>query len=404
MKNNKNDRIVLERDTSLPKERFSQIKQLKNLEIQKSSKKLSNSQSKSKIKSLNNENQLDNNINSNDNDNNSKKINKKSNTKSKEAQNACTQVNFYKEIMESEIKNTLLQYEEREKEMKLKIKDLLKTIQDIKSENLQIILSLKKNLNEKIQLVNNLKALNFAMKKQLEKEKNNTNNKNNKNNQIEIKKKKIKNNSLNKNNNKMEHIEINESINNKLNNRLNNINDEIINSKSIFISDYYSKKNGFKLCELNDINNQNNRYNNNDIINIIENDKKDNSIYEKKVPEIILNNSLNYQNKNKSNFILKDVYRNNKYKINKSKSNITRLKIERIEPNVFLKSISYNKRKEIINKNQIDYSLKVCNNKYLKNINNKEKRVLSAKLLNIKDFSNVDNSKFGKTFYKLKLN
>ena len=392
MKNNKNDRIVLERDTSLPKERFSQIKQLKNLEIQKSSKKLSNSQSKSKIKSLNNENQLDNNINSNDNDNNSKKINKKSNTKSKEAQNACTQVNFYKEIMESEIKNTLLQYEEREKEMKLKIKDLLKTIQDIKSENLQIILSLKKKLNEKIQLVNNLKALNFAMKKQLEKEKNNTNNKNN---QIEIKKKKIKNNSLNKNNNKMEHIEINESINNKLNNRLNNINDEIeiINSKSIFISDYYSKKNGFKLCELNDINNQNNRYNNNDIINIIENDKKDNSIYEKKVP-----------NKNKSNFILKDVYRNNKYKINKSKSNITRLKIERIEPNVFLKSISYNKRKEIINKNQIDYSLKVCNNKYLKNINNKEKRILSAKLLNIKDFSNVDDSKFGKTFYKLKLN
>ena len=390
MKNNKNDRIVLERDTSLPKERFSQIKQLKNLEIQKSSKKLSNSQSKSKIKSLNNENQLDNNINSNDNDNNSKKINKKSNTKSKEAQNACTQVNFYKEIMESEIKNTLLQYEEREKEMKLKIKDLLKTIQDIKSENLQIILSLKKKLNEKIQLVNNLKALNFAMKKQLEKEKNNTNNKNN---QIEIKKKKIKNNSLNKNNNKMEHIEINESINNKLNNRLNNINDEIINSKSIFISDYYSKKNGFKLCELNDINNQNNRYNNNDIINIIENDKKDNSIYEKKVP-----------NKNKSNFILKDVYRNNKYKINKSKSNITRLKIERIEPNVFLKSISYNKRKEIINKNQIDYSLKVCNNKYLKNINHKEKRVLSAKLLNIKDFSNVDDSKFGKTFYKLKLN
>ena len=392
MKNNKNDRIVLERDTSLPKERFSQIKQLKNLEIQKSSKKLSNSQSKSKIKSLNNENQLDNNINSNDNDNNSKKINKKSNTKSKEAQNACTQVNFYKEIMESEIKNTLLQYEEREKEMKLKIKDLLKTIQDIKSENLQIILSLKKKLNEKIQLVNNLKALNFAMKKQLEKEKNNTNNKNN---QIEIKKKKIKNNSLNKNNNKMEHIEINESINNKLNNKLNNINDEIeiINSKSIFISDYYSKKNGFKLCELNDINNQNNRYNNNDIINIIENDKKDNSIYEKKVP-----------NKNKSNFILKDVYRNNKYKINKSKSNITRLKIERIEPNVFLKSISYNKRKEIINKNQIDYSLKVCNNKYLKNINHKEKRVLSAKLLNIKDFSNVDDSKFGKTFYKLKLN
>ena len=192
MKNNKNDRIVLERDTSLPKERFSQIKQLKNLEIQKSSKKLSNSQSKSKIKSLNNENQLDNNINSNDNDNNSKKINKKSNTKSKEAQNACTQVNFYKEIMESEIKNTLLQYEEREKEMKLKIKDLLKTIQDIKSENLQIILSLKKKLNEKIQLVNNLKALNFAMKKQLVKEKNNTNNKNN---QIEIKKKKIKNNS-----------------------------------------------------------------------------------------------------------------------------------------------------------------------------------------------------------------
>ena len=392
MKNNKNDRIVLERDTSLPKERFSQIKQLKNLEIQKSSKKLSNSQSKSKIKSLNNENQLDNNINSNDNDNNSKKINKKSNTKSKEAQNACTQVNFYKEIMESEIKNTLLQYEEREKEMKLKIKDLLKTIQDIKSENLQIILSLKKKLNEKIQLVNNLKALNFAMKKQLEKEKNNTNNKNN---QIEIKKKKIKNNSLNKNINKMEHIEINESINNKLNNKLNNINDEIeiINSKSIFISDYYSKKNGFKLCELNDINNQNNRYNNNDIINIIENDKKDNSIYEKKVP-----------NKNKSNFILKDVYRNNKYKINKSKSNITRLKIERIEPNVFLKSISYNKRKEIINKNQIDYSLKVCNNKYLKNINHKEKRVLSAKLLNIKDFSNVDDSKFGKTFYKLKLN
>ena len=390
MKNNKNDRIVLERDTSLPKERFSQIKQLKNLEIQKSSKKLSNSQSKSKIKSLNNENQLDNNINSNDNDNNSKKINKKSNTKSKEAQNACTQVNFYKEIMESEIKNTLLQYEEREKEMKLKIKDLLKTIQDIKSENLQIILSLKKKLNEKIQLVNNLKALNFAMKKQLEKEKNN---KNNKNNQIEIKKKKIKNNSLNKNNNKMEHIEINESINNKLNNKLNNINDEIINSKSIFISDYYSKKNGFKLCELNDINNQNNRYNNNDIINIIENDKKDNSIYEKKV-----------QNKNKSNFILKDVYRNNKYKINKSKSNITRLKIERIEPNVFLKSISYNKRKEIINKNQIDYSLKVCNNKYLKNINHKEKRVLSAKLLNIKDFSNVDDSKFGKTFYKFKLN
>ena len=157
MKNNKNDRITLARDTSLPKERFSQITKLKNLNIQKSSKKLSNSQNKSINKSLNNENQLDNNINSNDNDNNKnildnqndnddknnnindnnpKKINKKSNPKPKEMQNACTQVNFWKEMMESEIKNTLMQYEEREKEMQLKIKDLLRTIQDIKFNNI----------------------------------------------------------------------------------------------------------------------------------------------------------------------------------------------------------------------------------------------------------------------------
>ena len=127
MKKNINDRIILERDTSLLKERSRPNKRLINSEIKKSSKKLSDSINKSKSKSSINENQLDNNINSNNdknnldnknhnedtenniNENNSKKIIKKINTKTKEQQNAFTQVDFWKEMVEAEIKKTILQ-------------------------------------------------------------------------------------------------------------------------------------------------------------------------------------------------------------------------------------------------------------------------------------------------------
>ena len=423
MKKNLSDRNVLERNESQQIERFKTSKKFKNTEIQKSSGKLSDSKKKSKFKSLINENLLDYNFNSYNNDNdknkldknnniNNNKVNKNyengankdnikendnskmnneknigddsnnNNTKNninnnvnkdedyheikndsnfKGKQNAFAQVDFWKEIVEEKIKNIILKYEEKEKEMKLKISDLLKNIQNIKSENFKLVLVLKTKLNEKNQEINNLKKLNDTLMKQLAKVKDNKNNLNN--------------------------------INNKLNNKTNS--NESMNSNNNFISDYHNKN----IFKQSDMINYNNRYKN----DIIENDIKDMNIYQKRAPTFLINKSLNFQNKNKSYDVLKNAYRNNRYKVNKSKNNILRLKIERIEPNVFLKSISYCKSGDTLKKIPNDFSIKADNNIFTKKMKNKEKRLLSAKLLNIKDYSNVNKSQFRKTFFKLKL-
>ena len=411
MKKNLSDRNVLEKNESQQIERFKTSKKFKNPEIQESSGKFSDSKKKSKLKLLINENPLDNNINNdnnqnyeneankdndntnendnskmkheknidedsnnnntknninNNNINNIKNINKdehyhgnKKNENFKLKQNAFTQVDFWKEIVEEKIKNIILEYEEKEKEMKLKISDLLKNIQNIKSENFKLILVLKTKLNEKNQEINNLKILNDTLMKQLAKLKDNKNN-----------------------------------INNKLINKTNS--NEPMNSNNNFISDYYNKN----IIKQSDMINHKIRYRN----DIIENDIKDMNICQKRAPTFIMHKSLNFQNKNKSkDNILKDTYGNNRYKVNKSKNNILRLKVERMEPNVFLKSISYCKSGETFKKIQSDFSIKVDNNLFTKKMKNKEKRLLSAKLLNIKDYSNVNKSQFRKTFFKLKL-
>ena len=285
--------------------------------------------------------------------------------------------------------------------MKFKISDLLKNIQAIKSENYKEILALKKKLNEKIEEINDLKNLNNTLKKQLEKV---TNKVTDLNNQISTLKSQNKENTLNsintiyKNNNSVINYE-NDSNNHKINN------DESMNTNNLLISDYYSKntKNSLQQSDIN-MNNKNRKYRN----EMLKNDVMDMSIYKQKDPTLVLlNKSLNYKNKNKSNDRLNNVYRNNRYNINRSKYNSMRLKIERFEQSICLKSTSSTKGAEALRKTQNDFSLKAYNNLFKKYAKNKEKRVLSAKILNIKDFSNFkikNKASFDKTFYKLKLN
>ena len=335
-----------------------------------------------------------------DNNNNSKNKNfdendtnelNKNSRNSKDTQNAFVQVNFWKEMIEKERQDIISKYEEKENEMKFKISELLKNIQNIKSDNFKEILALKSKLNEKNDEINDLKNLNNTLKKQLEKVKNKVTNLNN---QIEIMKKQNLGNSIIKNNNNEENIDKDEYINIKMNNK---INDESINPNKNFISDFYNKS----MLKHSDINNQNNRYRN----SILDNDIKDINLYQKNPNFISLNNSLNYKNKNKSNILLNNSYKNNSCYFNKTKNHIISLKIDRIEPSLFIKSISYSKGREKLKKTQSDFCKNAYNNLFKRYIKNKEKRLFSAKILNkkdIKDFS-INKSKFEKTFYKLKL-
>ena len=435
MKYNFDERIVFDRDTSQPRERFRARKRFMGVEEEKSSKKFAESIRKFRFRSLN---QLDDNINNNDknkdksngengankedengndnskmnngknidddsDNNNSKNKNfdendtnelNKNNRNSKETQNAFVQVNFWKEMIEKEKQDIISKYEEKENEMKFKISELLKNIQNIKSDNFKEILALKSKLNEKNEEINDLKNLNNTLKKQLEKVKNKVNYLNN---QIEIMKKQNLGNSTIKNNNNIENIDKDENINIKMNNK---INDESINSNKDFISDFYNKS----MLKHSNMNNSNNRYRNN---NILGNEIKDINLYQKMDPTFVsLNSSLNYKNKNKSNIILNNSYKDDNCNANKTKNHIINLKIDRIEPCLFIKSISYSKGGKKLKKTQSDFSIKAYNNLFKSYIKNKEKRLLSAKILNkkdIKDLSNINKSKFEKTFYKLKL-
>ena len=444
MRHNFGDGIVFDRDTSQPRERFRGRRRFKWPEEEKSTKKLSDSLKKYKFKSFNkidentNSKDKDNKIEEEKNENNDKDGNKdkfnienggikdnsqidngknddedldnnknnlnnngqnmdeelSNNRNSKETQNAFVQVNFWNEMIEVERKNIILKYEEKENEMKFKISELLKNIQNIKSDNFKEILALKSKLNEKNEEINDLKNLNNTLKKQLEKVKNKVNDLNN---QIEIMKKQNLGNSTIKNNNNIENIDKDESFNIKMNNK---INDEPINSNKDFISDFYNKS----MLKHNDMNNSNNRYRNN---NILGNEIKDINLYQKRDPTFVsLNSSLNYKNKNKSNILLNNSYKDDNCNANKTKNHIINLKIDRIEPCLFIKSLSYSKGGKKLKKTQSDFSIKAYNNLFKSYIKNKEKRLLSAKILNkkeIKDFSNINKSKFEKTFYKFKL-
>ncbi len=444
MRHNFGDGIVFDRDTSQPRERFRGRRRFKWPEEEKSTKKLSDSLKKYKFKSFN---QIDENTNSKDkdkdnkieeekNENNDKDGNKdkfnienggikdnsqidngknddedldnnknnlnnngqnmdeelSNNRNSKETQNAFVQVNFWNEMIEVERKNIILKYEEKENEMKFKISELLKNIQNIKSDNFKEILALKSKLNEKNEEINDLKNLNKTLKKQLEKIKDKVNSLNN---QIEIMKRQNASNNININNNNEEDIDKDESINIKMNNRINM--DESMNSNKNFVSDYFSKS-ALKQNEAN------NRYNN----SILENERKEMNMYQKKDPTfVLLNKRINYKNKNKSNSIINNACRNNRYYFNKARNHSMILKIDRVEPNFCIKSSSYSNAGDKLRKTQSDFSIKAYNNLFKKYVKKKEKRLLSAKILSmkdIKDFSNINKSKFDKTFYKLKLN
>ena len=249
MRHNFGDGIVFDRDTSQPRERFRGRRRFKWPEEEKSTKKLSDSLKKYKFKSFN---KIDENTNSKDkdkdnkieeekNENNDKDGNKdkfnienggikdnsqidngknddedldnnknnlnnngqnmdeelSNNRNSKETQNAFVQVNFWNEMIEVERKNIILKYEEKENEMKFKISELLKNIQNIKSDNFKEILALKSKINEKNEEINDLKNLNKTLKKQLEKIKDKVNSLNN---QIEIMKRQNDSNNININN------------------------------------------------------------------------------------------------------------------------------------------------------------------------------------------------------------
>ena len=175
MKHNFSDRIVFDRDTSQPRERFRGRRF--RFEEQKSSMKLYDSTSKFQFKSLLNTNpEDDKNVNNNNKDNDKSKLdenddkngdkdskkngenednenennnsklnnektndensnndksknNNNDNNNSKETQNAFVQVNFLKEIIEEERKKIISEHQEKENEMKFKISDLHKNIQ-----------------------------------------------------------------------------------------------------------------------------------------------------------------------------------------------------------------------------------------------------------------------------------
>ena len=433
MKYNFDERIVFDRDTSQPRERFRARRRFMGVEEEKSSKKFAESIRKFRFRSLN---QLDDNINNNDknkdksngengankedengndnskmnngknidddsDNNNSKNKNfdendtnelNKNNRNSKETQNAFVQVNFWKEMIEKEKQDIISKYEEKENEMKFKISELLKNIQNIKSDNFKEILALKSKLNEKNEEINDLKNLNNTLKKQLEKIKDKVNSLNN---QIEIMKRQNASNNININNNNEEDIDKDESINIKMNNRINM--DESMNSNKNFVSDYFSKS-ALKQNEAN------NRYNN----SILENERKEMNMYQKKDPTFVLfNKRINNKNKNKSNSIINNACRNNRYYFNKARNHSMILKIDRVEPNFCIKSSSYSNAGDKLRKTQSDFSIKAYNNLFKKYVKKKEKRLLSAKILSmkdIKDFYNINKSKSDKTFYKLKLN
>ena len=445
MRHNFGEGIVFDRDTSQPRERFRGRRRFVWPEEEKTTKKLSESMKKFRFKSFNQNNENNNNNNNKDKDNKIEEENNETNDKdgnkdkfnienggikdnsemnddknkdedldnnnndinnngqnmdedylnnrnSRETQNAFVQVNFWNDMIEAEKKNIILKYEEKENEMKFKISELLKNIQNIKSNNFKEILALKSKINEKNEEIKDLKNLNNTLKKQLEKVKDKVNSLNN---QIEILKSRNISNKININNNNIENIDKYESLNIKMNNKINL--DESMNSNKNFISDFFNKS-AFKQ---NDINN---RYNN----SILEDERKEMSMYQKKDSNFaLLNKSLNYKNKNRSNSIINNACRNNRYYFNKIKNHSMILKIDRVEPNFYIKSSSLSNAGEKLRKTQSDFSIKAYNNLFKKYVKNKQKRLLSAKILKMKDikeFSNINKSKSDKTFYKLKLN
>ena len=428
MRYNKNDfieEIIFDRDTSQPKDKLKFRRRLRRPEAEKSTNKSLefkfNKDSlfdygKDKLNDKNSDKNNNNNKNSKNNNNNSKEnggsevndddknISKLSNGKdkdkddksnnekdlniNKETQNAFIQVNFLNEIMENERKKILLKFKERENELKLKINDLIHTTQIVRIDSNKEVLELKTKLNEKKEEIIDLKNINNNLKKQIAKL---TDKISNLNNQIIDLRRKNTIYSMNRSNISSE---------NKEND------DESTKSKNQPLFDFYANNIGDKK----DLKKQNNRYNSENFEekNIKNNQKKDRIKEElerikenkrKDQTRVKLNRSIDIQNKNKFNNLLKQMNRTSREYEKKNRNDIKDK--YKSEPNLSIyylsKNNSNNKKRETLQKMQKDYSVRIYNNIFAELSNEQEKRATSARIINLKKNSkDIHNSSMSK--------
>ena len=429
MRYNKNDfieEIIFDRDTSQPKDKLKFRRRLRRPEAEKSTNKTLefkfNKDSlfdygKDKLNDKNSDKNNNNNKNSKNNNNNSKEnggsevnddddknISKLSNGKdkdkddksnnekdlniNKETQNAFIQVNFLNEIMENERKKILLKFKERENELKLKINELIHTTQIVRIDSNKEVLELKTKLNEKKEEIIDLKNINNNLKKQIAKL---TDKISNLNNQIIDLRRKNTIYSMNRSNISSE---------NKEND------DESTKSKDQPLFDFYANNIGDKK----DLKKQNNRYNSENFEekNIKNNQKKDRLKEElerikefkrKDQTRVKLNRSIDIQNKNKFNNLLKQMNRTSREYEKKNRNDIKDK--YKSEPNLSIyylsKNNSNNKKRETLQKMQKDYSVRIYNNIFAELSNEQEKRATSARIINLKKNSkDIHNSSMSK--------
>ena len=427
MRYNKNDfieEIIFDRDTSQPKDKLKFRRRLRRPEAEKSTNKTlefkfnkdslfdygkDKLNDKNSDKNNNNKNSKNNNNNSKENggsevNDDDKNISKLSNGKdkdkddksnnekdlniNKETQNAFIQVNFLNEIMENERKKILLKFKERENELKLKINELIHTTQIVRIDSNKEVLELKTKLNEKKEEIIDLKNINNNLKKQIAKL---TDKISNLNNQIIDLRRKNTIYSMNRSNISSE---------NKEND------DESTKSKDQPLFDFYANNIGDKK----DLKKQNNRYNSENIQekNIKNNKKKDRLKEElerikefkrKDQTRVKLNRSIDIQNKNKFNNLLKQMNRTSREYEKKNRNDIKDK--FKSEPNLSIyylsKNNSNNKKREILQKMQKDYSVRIYNNIFAELSNEQEKRATSARIINLKKNSkDIHNSSMSK--------
>ena len=427
MRYNKNDfieEIIFDRDTSQPKDKLKFRRRLRRPEAEKSTNKSLDFKfnkdslfdygkdklnDKNSDKNNNNKNSKNNNNNSKENggsevNDDDKNISKLSNGKdkdkddksnnekdlniNKETQNAFIQVNFLNEIMENERKKILLKFKERENELKLKINELIHTTQIVRIDSNKEVLELKTKLNEKKEEIIDLKNINNNLKKQIAKL---TDKISNLNNQIIDLRRKNTIYSMNRSNISSE---------NKEND------DESTKSKDQPLFDFYANNIGDKK----DLKKQNNRYNSENIQekNIKNNKKKDRLKEElerikefkrKDQTRVKLNRSIDIQNKNKFNNLLKQMNRTSREYEKKNRNDIKDK--YKSEPNLSIyylsKNNSNNKKRETLQKMQKDYSVRIYNNIFAELSNEQEKRATSARIINLKKNSkDIHNSSMSK--------
>ena len=432
MRYNKNDfieEIIFDRDTSQPKDKLKFRRRLRRPEAEKSTNKTlefkfnkdslfdyGKDKLNDKNSDKNNNNNNKNSKNNNNNNNNSKEnggsevndddknISKLSNGKdkdkddksnnekdlniNKETQNAFIQVNFLNEIMENERKKILLKFKERENELKLKINELIHTTQIVRIDSNKEVLELKTKLNEKKEEIIDLKNINNNLKKQIAKL---TDKISNLNNQIIDLRRKNTIYSMNRSNISSE---------NKEND------DESTKSKNQPLFDFYANNIGDKK----DLKKQNNRYNSENFEekNIKNNKKKDRLKEElerikefkrKDQTRVKLNRSIDIQNKNKFNNLLKQMNRTSREYEKKNRNDIKDK--YKSEPNLSIyylsKNNSNNKKRETLQKMQKDYSVRIYNNIFAELSNEQEKRATSARIINLKKNSkDIHNSSMSK--------